>query len=72
MTLSFLPSAQFTGNTYWNREFLCFFINPLNASVSLIENRQLICCANQLTGFYMRATLAFTGLSKKCMARVLH
>ena len=27
------------------------FINPLNASV-----------ANQLTGFYMRATLAFNGL----------
>ena len=27
-----------------------------------IETSQLICCANQLTGFYMRATLAFNGL----------
>ena len=27
-----------------------------------IETSQLICKANQLTGFYMRATLAFNGL----------
>ena len=27
-----------------------------------IETSQLICCANQLTGFYMRAKLAFNGL----------
>ena len=27
-----------------------------------VENSQLICCANQLTGFYMRATLALSGL----------
>ena len=27
-----------------------------------IETSQLICIANQLTGFYMRATLAFNGL----------
>ena len=27
-----------------------------------IETSQLVCCANQLTGFYMRATLAFNGL----------
>ena len=27
-----------------------------------IETSQLICTANQLTGFYMRATLAFNGL----------
>ena len=27
-----------------------------------IENSQLICTANQLTGFFMRATLAFNGL----------
>ena len=26
-----------------------------------IETIQLICCANQLTGFYMGATLAFNG-----------
>ena len=30
-----------------------------------IETSQLICCANQLTSFYMRATLAFNGLSTK-------
>ena len=29
----------------------------------LIETSQLICYANQLTGFYMRTTLAFNGLS---------
>ena len=27
-----------------------------------IEASQMICTANQLTGFYMRATLAFSGL----------
>ena len=39
---------------------LSLAINPLNASVAL-----MICFANQLTGFYMRATLAFNGLNKK-------
>ena len=38
-------------------------INQLNASVALIETSQLICCANQLTSFYIRATLAFNGLT---------
>ena len=28
-----------------------------------IETSQLICCANQLTGFYMRAPLALNGLT---------
>ena len=28
-----------------------------------IETSHLICCANQLTGFYMRATLGLNGLS---------
>ena len=32
-------------------------LNPSSASVALI------CCANQLTGFYMRATLTFNGLT---------
>ena len=36
----------------------CWFFNPLSASVALI-----CCTANQLTGFYMRATLALNGLS---------
>ena len=34
-------------------------MKELNPSVSLI------CCANQLTGFYIRATLAFNGLKKQ-------
>ena len=39
-------------------------LNPLSASVALIyiETSQSICTANQLTGFYMRATLALNGL----------
>ena len=37
-------------------------INPLNASE--IETSQLICTENHLTGFYMKATLAFNGLKK--------
>ena len=32
-------------------------------SCPYIETSQLICCANQLTGFYMTATLAFNGLT---------
>ena len=28
------------------------------------QSTDLLCCANQLTGFFMRATLAFNGLSK--------
>ena len=40
-----------------------FNLNPLSASVSLIETSQLICTANQLTDFYTRATLALNGLS---------
>ena len=43
-----------------------YLVNPLSASVALcphIETSQLICHANQLTGFYMRATLALDRLS---------
>ena len=39
-------------------------LNPLNASVPLIEISQLICTGFQLTGFYMRASLAFNKLNK--------
>ena len=56
----------------WCQEFFYLFFfffevrsvlfNPLSASVALIKTSQLICCANQLTGFYMRATLALNGL----------
>ena len=38
-------------------------LNPVNASVALLETSQLICYANRLTGFYMRLTLAFNGLT---------
>ena len=38
-------------------------VYPLNASVALIETSQLICTANQLTGFYMMANLALNVLS---------
>ena len=34
-------------------------INPLSE-----DNVVLICCANQLTGFYLRATLALKGLTQ--------
>ena len=29
-----------------------------------IETSELICCANQFTGFYIRATLALNGLNQ--------
>ena len=39
--------------------------NPLRTSVPHhIETSQLICNANQLTGFYMMRTLVVNGLSK--------
>ena len=38
-------------------ENIVWVLNPLNACVALIETSQLICFANQLTNFYMRATL---------------
>ena len=36
--------------------------NPYPASVPLIETSQLICAANQFTGFCMSGTLAENGL----------
>ena len=40
-------------------------LNSLNAKVVIIiESSQLICSANQLTGFYMMAVLAFNELKK--------
>ena len=39
-------------------------INPLSATCLRIETSQFIYTANQLTGFYMRATLARNGLSE--------
>ena len=33
-----------------------------------IETSQLICTVNQLTGFYMRETLALDGLKKVCFS----
>ena len=40
-----------------------FKTNPLGASVALIKKTSF-CFANQLTGFYMRATLALNGLNE--------
>ena len=36
-----------------------------NQSTDLHSKSQLICIANQFTGFYVRATLAFNGLINK-------
>ena len=41
-----------------------YAISPLNVSVAFIY-KPLNCTANQLTGFYMGATLAFNGLNKR-------
>ena len=38
------------------------YINSLNTKVAIVETSQLICSANQLTGFYIMATLAFNEL----------
>ena len=43
--------------------------NPLSASVALKETSQLICAANQLIGFYMRATLALNGLNNEWLKK---
>ena len=48
--------------------FICLNIAPFVSPIKCqccphMETSQLICFANKLTGFYMRATLAFTGLS---------
>ena len=39
-------------------------INLLKASIALIKISHLICCANQSTDFYIRATQALIGLTK--------
>ena len=42
-----------------------FFIKPIKCqSYPHIETSQLICTANQFTGFYMRATLALNGFKR--------
>ena len=42
---------------------LCFALIQSSFHVQIkFLNLLIICCANQLTGFYMRATLAFSGL----------
>ena len=49
-----------------NRVRLALPPSPLQKTsfkkLSLTETSQLICIANQLTGFYMTETLAFNGL----------
>ena len=40
-----------------------FCLKPIKClGCSHIETSHLVCCVNQLTGFYMRATLALNGL----------
>ena len=43
---------------------LFLLLNPLSASTAL-ETSQLICTPNQLTDFFMRATLALNGLNNR-------
>ena len=46
------------------------WVNPFYCQCCLhIETSQLLCCANQLTGFYRKATVAINGLiSQKIIA----
>ena len=54
-------------NNFWRKEFYMTVLNPLNTGV-FITQFAVICCANQLTGIYMRATLAFNGsIVGKCL-----
>ena len=53
----------------------CFFLersvfNTLNACFPHIETSQLICIANQLAGFYMRAAVAINGLIEEERKRI--
>ena len=52
--------------------FSRFYVNPFNGQCpSHIETSQLICRANQLTGFYVRRTLTVKWLKrKKCIRRI--
>ena len=52
------------GNRFYHgKSFNCLSsFNLLNASCFHIETSQLICTANKLTGFFIKATLAFNGL----------
>ena len=52
-----------------SRIILFLLLNPLRARVALIETSRLISCANQLTGFYMRVTLALNGL--RCVSEII-
>ena len=50
----------------WKLSAACFVERSLNLNCQYcphIETSQLIFCANQLTGFYMRVTLATNGLN---------
>ena len=46
----------------WKKANCMKYINSLNTKVAIVETSQLICSANQLTGFYIMATLAFNEL----------
>ena len=56
-----------TGEREWD-VFAVLFDYPIKCQCCpRIETSQLICIANQLAGFYMRATLAFNGLRSQSM-----
>ena len=59
--------AKFTGKHLYQS----LLLNPINASATVIQFSQLICTANQLTGFCTRTTLAFNGLMKLQVATLL-
>ena len=44
---------------------LCLVLKPINCHCCPhVETSLLICCSNQLPGFYMKATTAFNGLNR--------
>ena len=59
---------MFSGDMKW--EYGQKWVNPFYCQCCLhIETNQLLCCANQLTGFYRKATVAINGLiSQKIIA----
>ena len=46
----------------WKKASCMKYVNSLKTKVTIVETSQLICSANQLTGFYIMATLAFNEL----------
>ena len=45
-------------------------LNSLNSKAAIIESSQLICSANQLSGFYMMTNLVFNELKKRSSSKL--